>query len=384
MSRVVKYLCGLIFSLMICGAITVYPQASSSTADLRGQVTDANGAVIPNASVTLTDATRGTTRTAVTGEDGEYIFLAVPPSDYDLKIESAGGSFGGFTRRIRLAIGEQANIPIQLTAAGVAANVDVSVDTEIVSTERTQQSSVIDERQIESLPLSRRNFLDLALLTPGVSDSDNISDASDARVAQGRASGLSFGGSNGRGNLVTVDGGPVVTTTGGVFDTVSQEAVQEFQVLRNSYNAEFGLSSGGIVNTVTKSGSNRVTGSIFGLFRDDKFDARNAFDFNPEGQSEFNRQQFGGSLGAPIKQDRTFFFTAVERFNQKQNTFVNLFNPNNFRVTGSQDSLFSFLQGSTAVLPNGVPVAAIGGGLRNSLTTTAAAFPRTVNLFTAA
>ncbi|MGI8885077.1 MAG: carboxypeptidase regulatory-like domain-containing protein, partial [Pyrinomonadaceae bacterium] len=377
MSRVVKYLCGLIFSLLICGAITVYPQASSSTADLRGQVTDANGAVIPNASVTLTDATRGTTRTAVTGEDGEYIFLAVPPSDYDLKVESAGGSFGGFRRRIRLAIGEQANIPIQLTAAGVAANVDVSVDTEIVSTERTQQSSVIDERQIESLPLSRRNFLDLALLTPGVSDSDNISDASDARVAQGRASGLSFGGSNGRGNLVTVDGGPVITTTGGVFDTVSQEAVQEFQVLRNSYNAEFGLSSGGIVNTVTKSGSNRVTGSIFGLFRDDKFDARNAFDFNPDGQSEFNRQQFGGSLGAPIKQDRTFFFTAIERFSQKQNTFVNLLNTDNFRVTSSQEQLFSFLQAGT-------PFAAVGAGLRGALTTTATAFPRTVNLFTSA
>lgn len=138
--------------------------------------------------------------------------------------------------------------------------------------------------------MSRRNYLDLALLTPGVNDSDNISDASDARVAQGRASGLSFGGgNNGRGNLVTVDGGPVITTTGGVFDTVSQEAVQEFQVLRNSYSAEFGPSSGGIVNTVTKSGSNSISGSIFGLFRDDKFDARNPFDFNPNGQSEFNR-----------------------------------------------------------------------------------------------
>ena len=193
MNKVVNFLGGLMLWTLICGVVAVYPQASSSTADLRGQVTDATGAVIPNASVTLTDTTRGTTRTAVTGEDGEYIFLSVPPSDYDLKVEAAGGSFSGFTRRIRLAIGEQANIPIQLTAAGVAVNVDVTVDSEIVSTERTQQSSVIDTRQVESLPLSRRNYLDLALLTPGVSDSDNINDASDARVAQGRAFPFRFG-----------------------------------------------------------------------------------------------------------------------------------------------------------------------------------------------
>jgi hypothetical protein len=377
MKKVVKYLCGLTLSMLICVA-AIYPQASSSTAELRGLVTDATGATIPGANVTLTDTTRGTTRTAVANEDGEFIFLAVPPSEYDLKVESASGNFSAFNRRIRLAIGEQANFPVQLTAGGVAANVDVTVDTEIVETERTQQSSVIDTRQVENLPLSRRNYLDLALLTPGVSDSDNINDASDARVAQGRSSGLSFGGSNGRGNLVTVDGGPVITTTGGVFDTVSQEAVQEFQVLRNSYNAEFGLSSGGIVNTVTKSGSNRISGSAFGLFRDDTFDARNPFDLNPEGQSEFNRQQYGGSFGAPIVEDKTFFFTAYERFNQNQNTFVNLNNPANYSVTSSQNALFNFLQTG----PSGAPFAPLATALRGNLTTTN--FPRTLALFSSA
>jgi hypothetical protein len=373
---------GLLLCLFVLGAGVVRPQASSSLAELRGQVTDATGAVIPNATVTLTDTARGTTRTAQTDENGEYIFLAIQPTDYELKVEAASGNFAANTVRVTLTIGQQANIPIQLSAGGVAATVDIVSGQEIVETDRTQQSTVITPREILTLPLSRRNFLDLALLTPGVNDSDNISDASDARVAQGRASGLSFGGSNGRGNLVTVDGGPVITTTGGVFDTVSQEAVQEFQVLRNSYNAEFGLSSGGIVNTVTKSGTNSISGSVFGLFRDDKFDARNPFDFNTEGQSEFNRQQFGGSFGAPIVRDQTFFFTAYERFNQNQNTFVNLFNPNNFAVTPSQNTLFSFLQGSTAVLPNGVPVAAIGAGLRNSLTTTAATNQgRTFRLF---
>ena len=366
---------GLFLFVLILGTTTVKPQASSSLAELRGQVTDSTGAVIPNATVTLTDTERGTTRTSITNADGDYLFLAVPPTDYELKVEAAGGNFTASTTRLTLTIGQQANVPIQLTAGGVAATVDVMSGEEAIETDRTQQSTVITPREILTLPLSRRNFLDLALLTPGVSDSDNIADASDARVAQGKASGLSFGGSNGRGNLVTVDGGPVITTTGGVFDTVSQEAVQEFQVLRNSYNAEFGLSSGGIVNTVTKSGSNRVSGSVFGLFRDDKFDSRNAFDFNPKGKSNFNRQQVGGSLGAPIVEDKTFFFTAIERFNQNQTTFVNLNNPGNYNVTSSQNSLFNFLQTG----PLGAPFAGLATGLRGSLTTTN--FPNTVRLF---
>ncbi|MDQ3712294.1 MAG: TonB-dependent receptor [Acidobacteriota bacterium] len=356
-------LCGLLLCVFIFGTATAKAQASSSLAEVRGQVTDSTGAVIPNATVTLTDTARGTTRTAQTDENGEYIFLAIQPTEYELKVEAASGNFAPNTTRVTLTIGQQANLPVQLAAGGVAAQVDITSGEEVVEIDRTQQSTVVTPREILTLPLSRRNYLDLALLTPGVSDSDNISDASDARVAQGRASGLSFGGSNGRGNLVTVDGGPVITTTGGVFDTVSQEAVQEFQVLRNSYNAEFGLSSGGIVNTVTKSGTNSISGSVFGLFRDDKFDARNPFDFNTEGQSEFNRQQFGGSFGAPIIEDKTFFFAAYERFNQNQNTFVNLFNTDNFRLTNSQEQLFSFLQAGT-------PFAAVGAGLRGALTTT--------------
>lgn len=378
MKNKVKHLSGVLLLMLVVCVGAVLPQASSSTAELRGQVTDTNGAAIPNAAVTLTDTARNTTRTATTDENGEYIFLVVPPSDYDLKVEAAGGNFAAATRRITLTVGQQANIPIQLGAAGVAVAVDVLAGSEVVEVERSQQSTVVDARQVENLPLSRRNYLDLALLTPGVSDSDTINDASDARVAQGRASGLSFGGNNGRGNLVTVDGGPVISTTGGVFDTVSQEAVQEFQVLRNSYNAEFGLSFGGIVNTVTKSGSNRVSGSIFGLFRDDTFDARNAFDFNPEGQSEFNRQQYGGSLGLPIIKDKTFFFTAYERFNQNQNTFVNLDNPANYGVTDSQNSLFNYLQTG----PGGAPFAGLATVLRGNLTTTN--FPRTLNLFRSA
>src|SRR5829696_1527234 len=360
--------------VVAAGVSPAFSQASSSTAELRGQVTDSAGAAVPNAAVTITDLSKGTSRTTQTDAEGNYVFLNLLPSAYELKVSAAGG-FAPSATRVELTVGQQANLPFQLGAKGIQEAVEVVAGGEVVDTDRTQQSSVIGAAQITNLPISRRNYLDYALLTPGVSDADNIADASDFRVAQTPNSGLSFGGNNGRGNLVAVDGGSTNTVSGGVEATISQEGVQEFQVLRNSYNAEFGGSSGGIVNIVSKSGANRYHGSAFGLFRDERFDARYAFDFNPDEKSPFSRQQFGGSLGGPIRADKTFFFTSLERFTQDETTFVNLLNTGNiFRTTASQEQLFGGLAGT--------PFAPLATGLRNTLTTTSANFPRTVNLFT--
>ena len=359
------------FLVLAVALSTAFAQASSSTAELRGQVTDTAGAAIPNATVTITDLSKGTSRTTTTDDDGNYVFLNLLPSSYELKIAANGGFAPGSTR-VELTVGQQANIPVQLSAGGITENVDVVAGAEVVETDRTQQSSVVDVRQITNLPISRRNYLDYALLTPGVSDADNIADASDFRVAQTPNSGLSFGGNNGRGNLIAVDGGSTNTVSGGVETTINQEGVQEFQVLRNSYNAEFGGASGGIINIVSKSGANTFNGSVFGLFRDERFDARNPFDFNPTSKSPFARQQFGGSIGGPIRKDKTFFFTTVERFSQDETTFVNLLNTSNiFQITPSQAALFNFLSAT--------PFAPLATGLTASLTTSN--FPRTVRLF---
>jgi hypothetical protein len=326
----------------VTGVPSAFSQASSSTAELRGQVTDSVGAAVPNATVTVTDTGKGTSQTTTTNSEGVYTFLNLLPSTYELKVEAATAGFAPISTRIELTVGQRANIPFKLSAGTITENVDIVAGAEVVETDRTQQSSVVDVGQITNLPISRRNYLDYALLTPGVNDADNISDASDFRVAQTPQSGLSFGGNNGRGNLIQVDGGGSNTVSGGVQTIIGQEGVQEFQVLRNSYNAEFGGASGGIVNIVSKSGANRFSGSIFGLFRDDKFDARNAFDFNPNGKSPFSRQQYGGSLGGPINQDKTFFFTSIERFSQNETTFVNLLNdPSVFGLTASQRSLWN-------------------------------------------
>jgi hypothetical protein len=363
----------LVLTLLV-GTVPAWGQASSTLADLRGQVVDTTEAAIPNAKVTLTDLSKGTVRTATSDGEGNYQFIGLLPSTYELKVEASGFATG--LTKIELTVGQQANVPVKLTAGGVEVKIDVVAGTEVVETQRTEQSNVIEARQINNLPINRRNFLDYALLTPGVVDADNIADSSDFRVAQTPQSGLSFGGNNGRGNMVQVDGAETLGSSGGVQATISQEGVQEFQVIRNSFSAEFGGASGGVVNIVSKSGRNDFFGSAFGLFRDKTFDARNAFDFNPDGQSPFNRQQYGGSVGGPVKQDKTFFFAAVERFSQERTAFVNLLSdPAIFQPTTSQTALFNYLSG----VPQFAPVAA---GLRGALTTTAAAYPRTIQLFT--
>ena len=367
----------LLVFLLLARVELVFPQASVSTAEIRGQITDQNGAAVAGATITATDVSKGTTRTVTSDESGNYVILSLLPSTYNIKVEASG--FAQKTLNdVTLAVGQVASLPVTLGVGGVQTVVDVTAgDTQVVEVERTQQSTVITERQINNLPINRRNYLDFALLTPGVSDSDNINDSSDFRVAQTPQSGLSFGGNNGRGNSILVDGASADTNSGAARDVVSQEGVQEFQVNRNSYNAEFGGASGGIVNIVSKTGSNGFHGSIFGYFRDDKFDAHNAFDFSPSGQSPFNRQQYGGSLGGPISRDKTFFFTSLERLSQEQTTFVNLLNdPNIFNITPSQRALFDFLDRT--------PFAAASAGLRAALTTTAARFPRTISLFQSA
>ncbi len=364
----------LFWLTLLAGAVPAWAQASGSMAEVRGQVTDNTGAVIPNAKVTLTDLSKGTARTATTDAEGNYTFIGLLPSTYELKTEAS--QFATSLTKFDLTVGQQANVPVKLTAGKVEASIDVVAGTEVVETQRTEQSSTVEARQINNLPINRRNFLDYALLTPGVADADNIADSSDFRVAQTPQSGLSFGGNNGRGNMVQVDGAETLGSSGGVQATLSQEGVQEFQVIRNSYSAEFGGASGGVVNIVSKSGRNKFFGSAFGLFRDKVFDARNAFDFNPDGQSPFNRQQYGGSLGGPIKQDKTFFFTAVERYSQDRTAFINLLSdPNNFLPTNGQQGLLNFLGANSAFAP-------LVTQARVALTTTAQVYPRTVNLFT--
>lgn len=367
----------LTFAVIIVLAVQVemvFPQASISTSELRGQVTDQNGAAVAGATISVTDQSRGSSRTVKTDANGLYVFLSLPPGSYTMKVEATG--FAPKTiSDVHLDVGQAGNVPVSLGVGGVQAEVNVVAGAQVIEVERTQQSTVINEIQIDNLPINRRNYLDFALLTPGVTDSDNINDSSDFRVAQTPQSGLSFGGNNGRGNSIMVDGASTDTGSGAAREVIGQEGVQEFQVNRNSYSAEYGGAFGGVVNILSKTGSNNWHGSIFGYFRNQKFDARNFFDQNPNGKSPFNRQQFGGSLGGPIAKDKTFFFTAFEGLRQKQTTFVNLLNdPSIFNLTSGQIALFNFLDvGPAALRP-------LSAGIRAAISTQ----PRTSALFQSA
>src|SRR5262249_15520998 len=147
----------------------------------------------------------------------------------------------------------------------------------LIETGRTQQSSTIDEHSVRSLPINRRDYLTFSLLAPGVSDSKALADSNSFRVKQTPDSGLSFYGSNGRGNNISVDGRESNESGGGVRPTVGQEAVQEFQINRADYSAEHGSARGGVINIITKSGGNATRGSVFGFFRHQSLDARDPF-----------------------------------------------------------------------------------------------------------
>jgi hypothetical protein len=368
--RRIKELALLLMLLLAVRVELVFPQASVSTSEIRGQIIDPNGAAIAGATITVTEITKGTTRTVTSDENGTYVILSLQPGIYNMKVEGPGFVTHNLTN-IHLNVGQVANLPVTLSVGGVQAEVNVAAGAEVVEVERTQQSSVINERQISSLPINRRNYLDFAMLTPGVSSAEKINDSTDYRVAQTPQSGLSFGGNNGRGNSIMVDGASTDTNAGASREVLGQEAVQEFQVNRNSYNAEYGGAFGGVVNIVSKTGTNEWHGSAFGYFRDNIFDARNAFDFNPSGISPFNRQQYGASIGGPIRKDKTFLFSAFEGLNQKQTAFVNLLNdPNLFNLTAGQESLFGFLSG----VPSFAPLAA---GLKAAIS----AKQNTINLF---
>jgi len=301
-----------------------FAQSRATTAELTGIVFDHSGAVVPGALVTATNADTNAERTTKSNGEGLYIIPGLPPGTYTIRAELKGFKTAKWDG-IVLALGTTSAVNLVLLVSNLDAEVDV-VLAQPIDPAQTTVSTVISQRQIESLPINGRNFISFSVITPGVSI--------DATPQQGASatSGLSFGGQRGRSNNITVDGvDNNDPTIGSVRATFSQEAVQEFQVLTNSFSAEFGKASGGVVNIVTKSGTNTTTGSAFFYGRDKALNARNHFEeFDPDGsaidrdKAPFRQAQFGGTMGGPLARDRTFYFASFERLDQTASNFVNI------------------------------------------------------------
>jgi hypothetical protein len=282
-------------------------QANTGDAQLNGSVHDQTGSVIVKASVSLRNVATNQVYKASSNSVGFYILTNVQPGTYDLTIESQGFAKYEQTGLI-LRVAQVATIDVGLKVAGTTQEVVVNTQAPVIEPTRTEVSNVIETQQIQALPISGRLFTDFALLSPGVTTGrvslqSTFTDPSVTRI--------SFGGQRDLNNSVTVDGADNINTaTGSQRATPSQEAVSEFRVVNNSFAAEYGRALGGIVNIVTKSGSNDMHGSVYEYFMNNALNATSPL--AAQGFDTFRQNQFGATLGGPIKSDKTFYFMNYE------------------------------------------------------------------------
>src|SRR6202451_2182008 len=321
------------FVCLLLATSLAQAQGVGSSGDITGTITDSAGALLPKVTVNVVDTQTGLKRTVVTDGAGQYRVAGLSPSTYEVSAALSGFATA-LRKSVPVAVGQTVISDFRMKPSQVGTVIEVTSEPPVVETERGSQADRISQQYITDLPIDRRDYLTFTLLAPGVSDSTRLAGDQDFRVKQTPQSGLSFYGSNGRGNSITVDGGETSDDAGGVRPTVSQDAVQEFQINRSNYSADLGSATGASINIVTKSGSNNVHGSIYGFFRNDALDAQNPFSFSSAlaadpTYSNFNttstgdpiknslgRQQYGANIGLPIVKDKTFLFASFEGLRQ--------------------------------------------------------------------
>ncbi len=304
----------------------VFAAAGSLLAQTSGTITghvlaSSTGEALSGAEVTATQQTTGFSRTALTGETGRYVLAVMPAGAYDLRANADG--FQSLQRTgVVLTVGETIHVDLELEVGSVEFEVTVTADTPLVNTQTSELSYLVEEEAIRELPLNGRNYTDLALLQPSVIAFPNRDGGS--IVAHGL--GMSINGQDPRSNVYLIDGTTQNDFTnspaGSAASTVlGTETIREFRVETNAYSAEFGRNSGGQINALTKSGTNEVHGALFYFHRNDNLDTRNFFDGAE--QPEFRRHQFGGTVGGPIRKNKTFFFAGYEALQSDRGRTIN-------------------------------------------------------------
>ncbi len=300
--------------ITLAAASVAFGQAQSNAADLQGTIRDATKAVVTNATVTARNPATNFTRTTTTNDEGFYRLINLPPGDYEITVEAA--SFKKLVLpTVTVTVGQTAEVNAELQPGELTETVVVSDATsEIVETTKTAVATTIQQQQINSLPINERNYINFTTLT------STVGRDAGRPIGPAPTTGLNFGGQRGRSNLVQVDGADNTdNSVNASKSTVSQEAVQEFQVVSNSFAAEFGRSAGGVVNVVTKSGTRELHGNVFGFLRHRSFQARNAF--APVEDPPFTRAQYGFTLGGAFNPEHTFFFFAFEQRRRNESGF---------------------------------------------------------------
>ena len=296
---------GSLLILLLLIAVQSFAQSQATTGTIQGKVSDSSGAVVSGASAEAKNLDTNFTRTATTDSDGRFVFLALPPGRYSVTVSGKQGLATIVQENLALTVGQSVTLNLEMKVSQGSERIVVT-DTPLVDAVKTESSSTLDQQAVSTTPTLGRKFENLLTLTPGVS----ISQGPDGDE-------INFNGQRGIFNNISLDGGDY---NNGFFGEqmggqraaidIALDAVGEFQVVASGASAEFGRTAGGVVNVVTKSGTNQVHGSLFEYQRAEALTS-NTSDGKP--LKNFSREQFGGTIGGPIKKDKMFFFGAYEQ-----------------------------------------------------------------------
>ncbi len=341
-------------SLLACVAGSAGRAAAQETvnyASVSGRVTDPTGAVVSGARVVARHTETNVSRVVETDGEGRFRFPYLAVGPYEIAVRKPG--FSGVTRMLTLTLGAAFDMPVSLTVATVEANVNVSAQAMVLEAARSQIAGTISQAEVRTLPMNGRNFLDLALLVPGVSPTNVGSTQLFAETSAVPGQGLSIASQRNFSNSVLVDGLSANDDAAGLSGIpYGVDAVEQFQVVTSGGQAELGRALGGYINVVTKSGTNSARGDLYDYVRNDRFNAPNALSGTTLPMSQ---SQYGASLGGPIVRDRSFFFANFEQRRLDQSGLVtvdpSVVNTINARLTavGYPGSLLT-----TGVYPNPV------------------------------
>ncbi|HJS73637.1 MAG TPA: carboxypeptidase regulatory-like domain-containing protein, partial [Vicinamibacteria bacterium] len=293
-------------SLTLLLASTALPQSANR---ISGKVTDPQDAILPGATVVATHVETGIRSETTTNAAGIYVFPSLDPGNYTVDVTMPG--FANYRREgLTLVTGQSLTVDAGLDVAGVEETVNVTGESPMITTQESSVRGVVENVQIENVPINTRDAQNLALLVPGARRANQY-DPTKARVPM-----VSFGTmSSGRGQLYTIDGGDNTDdVVGGLLQQVSMDSVQEFEVVTARLSAEYSRAGGGAIRIITKSGTNEFRGSVFEFFRDKALNAETQAEKDAgTGKGPFQRHQFGGNIGGPIIRDKAFFFFTYER-----------------------------------------------------------------------
>ena len=308
--------------VVLLASVCTFGQVDYSTATLQGTVLDAQGRTVPAATVTINNPATGLTKSQQSGADGTYNFPLLPPGSYQITV-TASGFDKSVTNGVTLPVGQAVVQDIHLQVGETSTTVEVTTSAPLISVEQVQQANEITQTQVAQLPNVNHSFDTYVLTLPGVSNVGQMQNAGSQRAIGGNFNNFTTAGGNGRGGLVYIDGGENDSGEG-ISRTyhLPVDAIQEFEVNRNGYNAEYGFTYAEAVSIVTKGGTNSLHGGLFGLFRDQATDAIQYFQpLTPSGHAFFDQDFHAGAhLGGPVIKNKLFFFMAYEAW---QNAFAN-------------------------------------------------------------